>query len=171
MIQIGTPVVTIDAPIEHIMACHRRIEQRLDSFVRAGSCLEGDFGSALEAIRTCCQFLVTSGAMHTADEEQSLFLRMRPLLSPSEADFVNSLEAEHREVELIYEDLKQLVGRMHTEFTMDLGRQFVDLAERLRSRYRKHIQAEDQTLIALVTRSLGADQIAQIAREMRVRRA
>ncbi len=118
MIQIGTPVVTIDAPIEHMMACHRRIEQRLDSLVRAGGLLGSDFGAALKAIRSCWQFLDTSGAMHSADEEQSLFPRMRPIHSSSQ----RTLEAEHGEVELISEDLKQLVGRMHDEFTMDLGR-------------------------------------------------
>jgi hypothetical protein len=30
MIQIGASAATIDSPIEHLVACHRRIEQRAE---------------------------------------------------------------------------------------------------------------------------------------------
>jgi ribulose 1,5-bisphosphate synthetase/thiazole synthase len=35
MIQIGASAATIDTPIEHLIACHRRIEQRLETLINA----------------------------------------------------------------------------------------------------------------------------------------
>ena len=171
MIQIGAPAATIDTPIEHLMACHRRIEQRLDTLVNAGGHLGADSATAIEAIHKCCHFLDTSGAMHTADEEESFFPRLRPLLSVSETEFVDSLEAEHREADSIYAELKRIVAEIGRELTADSARQFTGCAQLLRSLYRKHIQAEDQILTALAKRSLGAAEIYQIAREMRARRS
>lgn len=49
MIQIGASAATVDSPIEHLMACHRRIEQRLDTLVNAACHLE-NMGSCVESI-------------------------------------------------------------------------------------------------------------------------
>jgi len=49
MIQIGAPSATLDAPVEHLMACHRRIEQRLETLIAAGSTKSnstGDVGAS-----------------------------------------------------------------------------------------------------------------------------
>ena len=43
--------------------------------------MENDRAGALDAIRKSLEFLDTSGALHTQDEEDSLFPRLRPKLS------------------------------------------------------------------------------------------
>jgi hemerythrin-like domain-containing protein len=170
MIQIGAVAATIDTPIEHLMGCHRRIEQRLETLVNAGAVLLIDPPKALSAIRSSCDFLDTNGAMHTADEEDSLFPRLRPLLSTSEIAFVDSLEAEHLEADSIYGELKQIVAEMLREFRQDSAREFSIYAQRLRSLYLEHIRTEDEVLTALAKRFLGPAEIAEIAGEMRARR-
>lgn len=164
MIQIGAAPATIDAPIDHLQACHRRIEQRLDALVKAADYLTADPASATEAIARSFHFLDTSGALHTADEEESLFPRLAPLLAPSEAAFVDSLESQHREIELAYADLKARAAAMPAA-------SYRELAERLREMYRQHIHAEDEVLMALAKRLLAAPDIEQIAAEMKTRRA
>ena len=108
MIQIGAPSATIDSPIEHLMACHRRIEQRLDTLIKAAGHIGKDRLAALAAIASNLHFLDTSGALHTEDEEASLFPRLRPKLSATEIAFVDSLEAQHAEAESIFSELKRL---------------------------------------------------------------
>ena len=51
MIQIGASAATIDTPIEHLMACHRRIEQRLETLIDAAGHMVKDRTGAIEAIR------------------------------------------------------------------------------------------------------------------------
>jgi len=78
MIQIKTAgtageSTTLDAPLEHLMACHRRIEERLATLERAGAALESRRDEALGAIRAAFAFMDSNGAIHTRDEEESLF--------------------------------------------------------------------------------------------------
>lgn len=170
MIQIGALTPTIDTPIEHLMACHRRIEQRLDGLFNAAGHLETDRAAAMEAIRSCLRFLDTSGALHTEDEEASLFPRLRPKLSGNEIAFVDSLEAQHVEAGSMYSELKRVALDLASEPTADSVRRYRECAARLRSLYRDHIRAEDEILTAIARRSLNADEIDEISREMRARR-
>jgi iron-sulfur cluster repair protein YtfE (RIC family) len=112
MIQIGASPARIDSPIEHLVACHWRIEQRLDTLVKAAGHLQDQRYGALAAITSSFSFLDTSGVLHTEDEEASLFPRLRRKLSASEIEFVDSLEAQHVQAEKIYSCLKQLASQL-----------------------------------------------------------
>jgi len=166
MIQIGASPATIDTPVEHLIACHRRIEQRLNTLISAPAHIGTNRIAALDAIRKSLHFLDTSGTLHTEDEELSLFPRLRQKLSASELEFVDSLEAQHAEAEALFAELKKLA----LEPDLDVTR-FLDYAARLRSLYSEHIRAEDEILTAMARRSLDESEIAEISREMRARRA
>jgi hypothetical protein len=60
MIQIGASAATIDSPIEHLVACHRRIEQRLDTLINAAGHVDDDRAGALAGIAKSLHFLDTS---------------------------------------------------------------------------------------------------------------
>jgi len=155
------------------MACHRRIEERLETLIKAAGHIENDRTAALDAIAKSLQFLDTSGVLHTEDEEVSLFPRLRQKLSATEIAFVDSLEAQHGEAESIYSLLKQLASELNARNTPSpnlIGR-YRGCAERLQSLYQAHIRAEDEILTAMATRSLGELEIAEISREMRERRS
>lgn len=170
MIQIGASAATIDSPIEHLVACHRRIEQRLDTLFNASGHLENDRRAALDAIGKSLQFLDTSGALHTEDEEASVFPRLRPKLTPAEIAFLDALEEQHEEAESIYAELKRLVGALDSSCAPDSVSRYRECAQRLRAHYRQHIQAEDENLINLAERFLSDADRMEISREMRVRR-
>jgi hemerythrin-like domain-containing protein len=170
MIQIGAPAATIDSPIDHLMACHRRIEQRLDTLFNAADRIEIDRAGAQTAIQNSLRFMDTSGERHTEDEEASLFPRLRPKLSSQEIAFLDSLEEQHVKAGSIYSELKQAALALAAEPTADSIRRYRECAQRLRSLYRDHIRAEDEILTALARRSLDAGEIHEISREMRARR-
>jgi len=165
MIQIGAPTPAIDDPVEHLMACHRRIEQRLDALNAASDHLDHKPAEALAAIARSLHFLDTSGVLHTQDEERSLFPRLRARLSLDEIAYLDSLEAQHAEAEALLARLKQLVEEGAPAAS------YRQCAEELRRLYRAHIQSEDEVLAKLTRRNLGASELAEIAHEMRDRRA
>jgi hemerythrin-like domain-containing protein len=173
MIQIGAPSATLDAPIDHLMACHRRIEQRLETLVVAADYLQDDRPAALDAIRKSLLFLDSNGAMHTADEEDSLFPRLRPKLSPEELSFLDGLENQHVEAEAIYAELRRIVGEISSEPRVPgrLVDSYRDCAERLRGLYREHIESEDKILTPIARRALSESDLADLTEEMRRRRA
>jgi hemerythrin-like domain-containing protein len=172
MIQIGTPPATIDTPIEHLMACHRRIEQRLETLILAAGHIRNNQAAAMDAIRNALEFLDTSGALHTEDEEISLFPRLREKLSIPELAFVHSLEEQHIQAGTNYAELKELalaLDRSAGHSAESIGA-YLDCATRLRALYRDHIRAEDEVLTALARRSLSELEISEISSEMSVRR-
>lgn len=173
MIEIGAAAATIDSPIEHLMACHRRIEQRLETLLRAADHLEQDRTAALAAIAKSIHFLDSSGAMHTEDEEASLFPRLRPKLSRSEIAFVDTLEAQHTQAEAIFSELKQMAGQMDVPEPPSPAMidRYRECAERLQALYQAHIRSEDDILSVLARRALTGAEIAEISGEMRKRRS
>jgi hemerythrin-like domain-containing protein len=166
MIQIGAQAATIETPIEHLMACHRRIEQRLDTLVKAADHLQLDRQTAIGAIEKSFHFLDTNGVRHTEDEEVSLFPRLRLHLTDSELEFVDSLEDQHREADQIYAELKAMTTGLSAESLV----RFRELAEALLMLYREHMRKEDEILTALARRILTESEMREISREMRARR-
>ena len=172
MIQIGQASATIDTPVEHLMACHRRIEDRLTTLARAGDHLRDDRPAALEAIRRSILFLDSSGVLHTKDEEESLFPKLRPHLSPEELQFLDRLEEQHRAAESVFTELKDVAEELAiaADNFVSVDRRYKKLAARLSALYRPHIQSEDEILTTLVRRTLTDDELRVIAEEMKARR-
>jgi hemerythrin-like domain-containing protein len=173
MIQIGAPSATLDAPVEHLIACHRRIEQRLDTLIAAGAHLQDNTQRALEAIAASFRFLDSNGAMHTRDEEESLFPRLLPKLSAEERAYLDSLEQQHGQAEGIYGELKKLVAEAaaRPQVAPETVERYCDCATRLRTLYREHIRSEDENLTPLARRLLTEPELAAITAEMRTRRS
>jgi len=159
---------TAEHPLDHLMACHRRIEDRLATLERAGAAFPENREEALAAIRRSLEFFATNGVRHTADEEESVFPRMLPSLSVEEAELVAGLERQHEEAQGLHDALDRAVEGLEAE-TPDLGayrRAVVELSEF----YRRHIDVEDSTVMGIARRVLSNEQLTAIRGEMRERR-
>ena len=159
---------TLDQPLAHLRACHRRIEDRLTTLERAAAHLQDRRDEALAAFHSAFAFLDTSGALHTADEEESLFPRLYPLLEMGERSYLAGLEHDHTEAHRMYTRLKALIA------APDAGDAWLaqtrGLVENLTAHYRRHIASEDESLQAYAAERLGGAALAEIAQEMRARR-
>lgn len=177
--------IILNAPREHTFAeplgllsdCHRRVEKFLGVIVRVaeegrGGPLDAD---ARGALQTALRYFRSAAPMHTADEEESLFPRMRERGGEEiEAALVqlDALEADHRtadEAHLVVDALATRwleADRLDDEDAGELVRQ----ARFLRGLYAGHIVLEDDLIFPLAARTLDAETLAQVGREMAVRR-
>lgn len=162
---LNPPRDSLSQPLDHLTACHRRIEERLDLFVRAGEAYESAPGEAIEAMHSACRFMDMSGELHTKDEEQSLFPRLAGHLNEEEERFVAGLEEDHRRAEALYAQLKEAMASLPESLAG-----YQRIARAMRDIYAAHIAAEDEHLIALGRRTLTTGQLAEVAAEMRARR-
>jgi iron-sulfur cluster repair protein YtfE (RIC family) len=174
-ITIGGPkgkAATLDQPLEHLMACHRRIEERLDTLERAGRFLWERREEALEAIRNAFAFLDRNGVMHTEDEEQSVFPRLQGKLGAEQAALVQDLESDHQLAEATYAELKTIVEQVTAapERNEELRSEYTSVVADLCGLYRRHIAREDTELIEIGSTVLTAAELAEIAVEMKRRR-
>ena len=166
--EIAPPVA--EGPIEHLLACHRRIEQRLDTLQRAASLLEEDTQASLIAIANSLRFMDVSGVLHTVDEEESVFPRIRQAASAEEIAYLDKLESEHREADRVYLRLKEVAASLLEQVTPERIREFRELIAKLDAAYRSHIASEDTVLVEIGRRVLQPAELETIQSEMRARR-
>jgi hemerythrin-like domain-containing protein len=172
MIQIQSKIASpvTEGPIEHLLACHRRIEARLATLELAGHHLEDQPRESLLAISNSLRFLDTSGVLHTVDEEQSLFPRLRSFLKPEEVRYLDGLESQHREVDALYDSLKQTVLQLQQGRTPEHIETYRQLVASLTAAYGAHIASEDSILMEMGRRVLNPAELSAIHNEMRARR-
>src|ERR1035437_2837654 len=111
-IQIGAkPDSGFDNPIGMLKDCHRRIEHFLDIL-----CLVAERGHARSltgeersAVQAALQYFHVGGERHTADEEESLFPRLRGELTTGNLEEIDRLESDHKHAA----DLHASVDRLY----------------------------------------------------------
>jgi hemerythrin-like domain-containing protein len=155
---------TFDTPLEHLLACHERIEEKLCVLERAVAALEDRPEEAHAAILTVFRHFDTAGVRHTQDEERSLFPRLREHLDAAGRQYLETLEDQHREAEDVYAMLHDVPAAG----TDPAGYQAI--ASRFCALYREHMASESRELIAAARRVLGEEELETLALEMQERR-
>jgi hemerythrin-like domain-containing protein len=175
-IQIGAkPDSGFDDPIGMLKDCHRRIEQFLGILClvidRAAGRVLSDEEAA--AVRSALQYFKVGGQRHTADEEESLFPRMRAeektAVSLKEIDV---LEAQHREADQLHLSVDRLYSRWleGSPLSSEDERSLRVATERLKRLYEGHIKVEESLVFPSAADGLAPDAIAAIGNEFRARR-
>lgn len=154
---------------DFLKACHRRIEQRLDALERAAAAIDTSREEALAAFESAFRFLDSSGALHTEDEEDSVFPRLRARMEPGERIYLAELEHDHAEAGVIHRRLRELVERA-AQGDADVAA-IRGAVEGLTALYRRHIASEDSALAEYARRLLTPEDRGAIAAEMRARRS
>ncbi len=162
-------------PLGLLSDCHRRIERFLDVLVRVCGRAKGRSLEPEEklALQKALAYFHDSAPKHTADEEESLFPRLRS--SPeagSSLDHLLELEHEHQLAARDHEIVERLFvrwlddGTIAAEQALELERALSQLSEM----YRHHIAMEDQELFPLAARLLRPEVLSAVGREMANRR-
>lgn len=175
-VQIGMKASHFSDPTGLMSDCHRRIEMFLGALAAAagfaGRELSPDEQRSLDA---ALRYFREAAPKHNADEEESLFPRLRSLpqdeVQAALADMAR-LEREHRWAEPLHRQIDRLgqqwlaAGRL----AQDEARAFHSAVGQLQSMYRAHIEFEDKVLFPLAARLLPRAQQDQVALEMEARR-
>ena len=128
------------------------------------------------ALETALRYFHEAAPKHTADEEESLFPRLRQLRSPEvENAFsrLDDLEGDHRWAEPLHAKVEEL-GR---KYLVDARLSEAEVAEfraavaQLSAMYHRHIAVEDETLFPVAAKALSDGDKRAIAAEMAKRRA
>ena len=164
-------------PIELMMDCHRRIEHFLGVLQRvveryADQPLDAQ---GREALETALNYFQSAAPRHTADEEQSLFPRMRAVDNPQVHQAmaqIDRLESDHRKAEAAHARLDEL-GRTWLAVATLPANALAEcraLLDELSTAYGEHIPIEDESVVVLAKRVLDEQQLQAVGEEMRKRR-
>lgn len=173
-IQIGAkPDAGFDDPIGMLKDCHRRIEQFLHVLCLVVDRAPGRPLSEEEAgaVKSALNYFRVGGQRHTADEEQSLFPRMRAGQTTVLKE-IEALESDHREAD----DLHAAVEKLYTfwlegkALSPEEEQRLRATTERLKQLYESHIRIEENLVFPRAAEGLDWPVLAQIGEEFRARR-
>ena len=173
----GKPESSFADPMGLLVDCHRRIERFLSVLVQVsaqahGSSLTSEQRAALE---TAIRYFRDAAPKHTADEEQSLFPRLRSLDRPelkSVLEKVSSLESDHMRADRDHAEVHRLGLKWLASgsLTPADAEQFSRLVKELAVLYREHIAIEERELFPAAAAVLERTEREAIGREMKARR-
>jgi len=175
-VQIGAKAHSFAEPMGLLSDCHRRIEMFLGTLVRLAEYVERPLDDdRRRALETALKYFREAAPKHTADEEESLFPRLRKLRDRGVEAAIRTLdplEQEHRRANVLHEEVDRIGQAWLSEGVLsaaDVQRFRSDVTE-LSSIYKEHIRVEDEVLFPAAGRSLSATEKAAIAEEMSARR-
>jgi hemerythrin-like domain-containing protein len=174
-VQIGRKESDFSNPLGLLSDCHRRIEGFLGVLVRISGQVsnEAPAEAERESVDRALAYFRKSAPKHTADEEESLFPRLRESDGGSAAlERLAELEEDHDAAERDHEFVDQVLSEWLAAGTLaaDRVRELREALGRLSGLYRRHIALEDGELFPLAAKVLGPDQLAEVGREMAARR-
>lgn len=173
-LQIGAKLDSgFEDPIGMLKDCHRRIESFLGILCIVVGRAKGRSLTSEEhdAVKAALNYFRTGGQRHTADEEQSLFPRMRKSAASSLVE-IDRLESDHREADELHKAVERgyatwiYIGELTPTETLRLQTD----TDRLKRLYADHIHAEEAIVFPRATQSLDRHIIAEMGAEFRRRR-
>jgi len=128
------------------------------------------------ALETALRYFHESAPKHTADEEESLFPRLRNLRSSEvESAFsqLEELESDHRWAEPLHVRVEALGREYLAQGKLSEAQvaEFRSAVSELSAMYQRHIAVEDHALFPVAAKVLSEADKAAIAAEMAKRRA
>ena len=173
----GPTLADFTDPIGMLGDCHRRVERFLGAQVRVAACPPDQPLDALhaDAASASIRYFETNAPWHTADEERSLFPRLRASSHARAAEaarIADALEGEHA-------DMAPLHGLVHAHLLRWLAdgrlggephRALVGALDNMAATYAAHIAQEDGVLFPLAAVVLTAADLSMMGQEMRARR-
>ena len=177
-IQIGKkPSPTFLQPLELLSDCHRRVEMFLRALIRVAE--EGGgrnlTAQQREAFETALRYFREAAPKHTADEEESLFPRMREAAGEEvkiALQKIAALEADHETAHVDHDIVEKLGQEWLKQNQLDAEQiaTMLNSLRRLHAIYERHIAIEDNEIFPLAGKVLSAETLREVGREMADRR-
>ena len=173
-VQIGASAHDFSQPTRMLSDCHRRIEMFVDLLEAVGNII--DRPATEETKRTltsALRYFREAAPKHTADEEESLFPRLRRVQDPNAQAALaklDQLEKDHQSAEPLHAQAERL-GQLYLSrgsLSWAEAEVFRSAVATLKSMYRQHINIEDELVFPIAARVLPPSDQAIIGEEMAV---
>jgi hemerythrin-like domain-containing protein len=164
-------------PIGLLTDCHRRIERFLNVLVRVAADAQGAplTPEQRTAFETALRYFRDAAPKHTADEESTLFPRLRASANPEAQAALarlDALEGDHDRADIAHAEADRLgrqwldAGTLAPDAAAKLSATLAELTEL----YRAHIAVEEGEVFPIAARALSAGDRRAAGREMAGRR-
>lgn len=175
-VQIGAKAHNFTDPTGLLSDCHRRVEMFLGTLEAVAQTIDSPPAEETRrALGSALRYFEQAAPKHTADEEESLFPRLRQVQHPevqSAFSRLDQLEEEHQWAAPLHAKVERLgaqylsTGGLSSPEVEEFRKSVASLA----SMYKQHIGVEDELVFPLAARLLSDADKSAIADEMAGRR-
>jgi hemerythrin-like domain-containing protein len=175
-VQIGAKTHNFSDPTGLLSDCHRRIEMFLGTLEAVAAVIDRPgTEETSRALESALRYFAQAAPKHTADEEVSLFPRLRQIHHPevqSAFSKLAQLEEEHRWAAPLHVEVERLGAQYLSMGNLSATevKEFRKAVASLASMYKQHISIEDSVVFPLAARLLAQAERMAIAEEMASRR-
>jgi len=171
------PESDFNDPIGLLEDCHRRIEKFLNVLLTLAEQAQGKqlTNEQRVAIETSLQYFRIAAPKHTADEEESLFPRMRASPHPRAKELLSELDhlhTDHVTADQNHRGVDELFRRWLADGFLSAPElvRLTSLLQSLRDNYARHIKEEETQLFPNAARILTNNELEAVGVEMARRR-
>ncbi len=175
-VQIGAAAHNFSDPTGLLSDCHRCIEMFLGSLDAIAKVIDSPLtDETRRALDSALRYFREAAPKHTADEEESLFPRLRRVSHPdfqSALARLDELENDHRWAAPLHAEVETLGQRYLSKGSLSAmeAEEFSGAVAKLTSMYLQHISVEDDVVLPVAAQLLSKAERAAIADEMASRR-
>lgn len=175
-VQIGTRVHSFSDPTGLLSDCHRRIEMFLGTLGKVADEFEHPLvDDTRVALESALRYFREAAPKHTADEEDSVFPRLRQSHDTevkAALATLDALEQDHRRADSLHARVDVLGQQWLRDGQLSCAeaQQFREAVAELACIYEKHIRIEDDLVFPIAGRIFSQAEKATIAAEMSHRR-
>ena len=175
-VQIGAKAHNFTNPTGLLSDCHRRVEMFMGTLEAVAQVIDRPAtDETRRVLEAALRYFAEAAPKHTADEEVSLFPRLRQIHDPEvEAAFskLYLLEEEHRWATPLHAEVDRLGAQFLSNGSLSNAEvdSFRKAVASLASMYKLHIRLEDTLVFPLADRMLSDAEKLAIAEEMAGRR-
>jgi iron-sulfur cluster repair protein YtfE (RIC family) len=175
-VQIGARTHHFTDPTGLLSDCHRRIETFLSTLAAVADAVDQPLSEhTARSLQAALKYFREAAPKHTADEEESLFPRLRERNNPEVASALRALddlERDHDTVSPLHAAVERLGAQYLATGSLSAADcdTFRTAVKKLQSMYADHIRVEDSVIFPLAARVLSQEEKTAIAGEMAGRR-
>jgi|GraSoiStandDraft_45_1057281.scaffolds.fasta_scaffold108806_2 iron-sulfur cluster repair protein YtfE (RIC family) len=175
-VQIGAKTHSFNDPTGLLSDCHRRIEMFLGTLAAVAEVIDrAPSEETVQALQAALRYFSQAAPKHTADEEESLFPRLREVHDPqvtSAFSALDRLEKDHEAVSHLHAEVERLAAQYLADGSLSVTEReaFRAAVKNLQEMYKEHISVEDSIVFPLAAQMLSESDKAAIAHEMAQRR-
>lgn len=175
-VQIGTITHSFSDPTGLLSDCHRRVEMFMGALQAVAATVDRPLtDESRRSLDLALRYFREAAPKHTADEEESLFPRLRQMNNPelhASLAKLEKLENDHRWADPLHARVDEIGQKYLREGSLCRAdsEEFRCAVEKLAAMYKRHIEVEDRDVFPVANRVLPKELKEAIAKEMASRR-
>ena len=156
-----------------LLGCHERIRHFTEVGMRLAESAHAPAKDRADAARAVLRYYTIALPLHEADENESVYPRLKQALPPGELALANQqMVDQHADIDATVADLVPMWERIERDpqSQAEFGERLRLRTEHLQSLWNAHLALEEEQIVPAMRKYLAPEQLSQIAQEMRDRR-